>query len=428
MGGKASLLLVLGFSIIFLGVGYNFSNLSLRAVDNVSDYYEDTKAHNIAVSGANMAMNQLFLDGSWVSGYDDLPFNGGTVDVTVASSGNEKIITATGTYNSITKTINVVLQPSSFAKFGWYIQNMSSKVFVDGDTVYGAFHSQSTLNIEGSPVFYGKVTTQRGFNPDPKFWESRGYDPKFYGGFETGVDVPLDNNYDFADQKSAAIDGVTNHGGSSYFDNTDVWLKFNSDGTVTYRTGIGADTASYGPAVTEALTSFAPTGVIYLGRGDVYMSGVLNGQVSVVAGESSGLGSGNVYLTDDITYLNAPMTYAGNNDYEPTNSTDALGIMATNNLIIADNIPNKTDIHIDATVFCAQGGVQTENLITQADNGKIYLRGGVIAAKEELVVKIDNDGTFKGYRKHVIFDERSLLTYPPLFPTTDNFEIVSWYE
>lgn len=428
MGGKASLLLVLGFSIIFLGVGYNFSNLSLRAVDNVSDYYEDTIAHNIAVSGANMAMNQIFIDDSWVSGYDDLPFNGGTIDVTVASSGNEKIITATGTYNSITKTISVVLQPSSFAKFGWYIQNMSSKVFVDGDTVYGAFHSQSSLNIEGSPVFYGKVTTQKGFNPDPKFWESRGYDPKFYGGFETGVDVPFPNNYSFADQKSAAIDGVTNYGGSSYFENTDLWMKFNSDGTVTYRTGIGSDTASYGPPVTEALSTFAPNGVVYLAKGDIYMSGVLSGRISVVVGESSGLGNGNVYLTDDMTYLNDPMTYIGNNEYEPTSSTDMMGIMATNNLIISDNTENSTDIHIDATVFLAQGGVQAEDLTGRVNNGAIYLRGGVIAAKEEQVVKVENDGTFKGYRKHVIYDERSLLAYPPLFPTTDNFEIVSWYE
>ncbi len=305
---------------------------------------------------------------------------------------------------------------------------MSSKVFISGDTVYGSFHSQSVLNIEGSPVFYGKVTTQQGFSPDPKFWEGLGYDPKFYGGFETGVDVPFPNNYSFLDQKNAALDGVNNFGGSSYFHDTDLWLKFNDDGSVTYRTGVGSDTSSYGPPATLPITTFAPTGICYLAKGNVYMSGVLNGQITVVSGESSGLGSGNVYVTDDITYSSAPMVYAGNNIYTPTSSTDMLGILATNNLIIANTTANQSNICIDASIFCAQGGVQAEDLLNIGNHGQIFLRGGVIAAKEEKVVKIENDGTFKGFKKHVIFDERFLLTIPPHFPVTDKYEIVSWHE
>jgi len=422
------LFLVLGFSLIFLVVTHNFGNLSVRAVDNISDYFEETIAHNIAVSGANMALNEIFLDDSWVDGYDDLTFSHGIINVTIATNGTEKTVTSVGTYAGIDKTVTVKMQPSSFAKFGWYIQNMSSKIFTSGDTVYGAFHSQSTLNIDGSPVFFGKVTTQKGFSPDPKLWESRGYEPKFYGGFETGVDVPFENNYDFSQQKSAAIDGVTNLGGSSFFENTDLWMKFNDDGTLTYRTGTGADTSSYGPPSTLPLTTFAPNGIVYLAKGNIYMSGTVNGQITVVAGESSGLGNGNVYLVDDIVYKEAPMVYAGNNDYEPTSATDMLGILATNNLIISDTDANEIDIKIDASVFCAQGGVQAENLLGLSDQGRIFLRGGVIAAKEEQVVKIENDGTFKGYKKHVVFDERFLLTVPPYFPLTDNYEIVSWHE
>ena len=158
------------------------------------------------------------------------------------------------------------------------------------------------------------------------------------------------------------------------------------------------------------------------------MSGVLNGQITVVSGESSGLGSGNVYVTDDITYSSAPMVYAGNNIYTPTSSTDMLGILATNNLIIANTTANQSNICIDASIFCAQGGVQAEDLLNIGNHGQIFLRGGVIAAKEEKVVKIENDGTFKGFKKHVVFDERFLLTIPPHFPFTDKYEIVSWHE
>ena len=66
MTGKGVMLLVLGFSIIFLVIGHNFGSLSTRATDNVTDYYIRANAHHIAVSGANMAMNEIFLDS-----YDD---------------------------------------------------------------------------------------------------------------------------------------------------------------------------------------------------------------------------------------------------------------------------------------------------------------------------------------------------------------------
>ena len=428
MGGKASILLVLGFGMIILVIGYNFGNIGNRAVENEVDYYSSSVAHNIAVSGIHLAMNQMFLDIDWTDGYSDIDMDGGSFDVVVSATGDQKIIKSTGEYNDFTREVEIKLKPSSYAKFAWYINNMSSKIFVTGDTVYGPFHSQSTLNIGGDPVFYGKVTTNKGFNPDEKFWESKGFDPEFYAGFRTGVDVPFATNYDFAKQKTAAIDGVNNLGGSSHFMNTDLWLTFNADGTVTYRTGSGSDSSTYNPPVTEPITTFAPNGVIYLGKGNIYMSGTVKGQVSVVTGESSGLGQGNIYAVDDIKYTDPSMQYMGNNDYDPTASTDMLGIMSTNNFIIADTPQNQHDLVVDGSIFCAQGGVMAENINAITDHGTFSVTGGVVAAKEELIVKIENDGTFKGFKKHVVYDERFLLTGPPEFPVTDKYEIVSWYE
>jgi len=427
MGGKASILLVLGFGMILVVIGFNLGNIGTSSVQNEVDYYSNTLAHNIAVSGAHLALNELFQDIDWDDGFSNLDLDDGIIDVEIGTLGDMKTLKSVGTFNGVSKEVLVKLKPSSYAKFAWYIDNMSSKIFVDGDTVYGPFHSQSTLNIGGDPVFYGKVTTNRGFNPDPKFWNSKGFDPHFYAGFKTGVDIPFVNNYDFNQQKNAAAEGVS-LGGSSLFMNTDLWLTFNSDGTVTYRTGSGSDSSTYNLPITLPLTTFAPTGVVYLGKGNVYMGGTLSGQVSVVTGESSGLGQGNVYAVDDIKYNQPAMTYAGNNDWEPTTSTDMLGIMTSNNFIIADKIPNYSNIVVDASIFCAQGGVMAENLQTINNRGRIFVTGGVVAAKEELIVKLENDGTFKGYKKHVVYDERFLLNGPPNFPVTDSFEIVSWYE
>ena len=83
MGGKAALLLVLSFSIVFLILGYRFGWLSTESVKNLSSYYIETKAHNIAVSGANLAANAIFVDHSWNVGYDDLEYNGAEIDVDV---------------------------------------------------------------------------------------------------------------------------------------------------------------------------------------------------------------------------------------------------------------------------------------------------------------------------------------------------------
>ena len=49
MVGKASLLLVLGFSLIFLVFGQRFVSLSGQATDNMVDYYADVIANECAV-------------------------------------------------------------------------------------------------------------------------------------------------------------------------------------------------------------------------------------------------------------------------------------------------------------------------------------------------------------------------------------------
>ncbi len=428
MGGKASLLMVLGFSLIFLVAAHNFGGLSTKAVDNNAYYYEESVAHMIAISGANMAANEIFLDSDWDDGFDDIDFSEGNIDVDVTTTGLLKTITSTGYFSGKSHQIKVGLNPSSFAKFAWYAGNMSSKVFISGDSVYGPFHTQSKMNIEGDPVFFGKVTNKKGFSPSQAQWASNGYDPKFYAGFQTGVDIPLPVNYQFTEQKAAAIDGRDNHGGSSYFENTDLWLTIEGD-SISYRTGSGSDSSAYSAPVTLPITDFAPTKMVYLKRGDIYISGTLSGELSIVSGESSGMGSGNVYLVDDLVYENDPVTYAGNNKYDPTASTDMLGLMATNNIWVADTTPNETDCRLDASVFCAQGGFKVENLNTIGDRGQIFVRGGVVAAMEEEVAKIVTPGVIKGYKKHVIFDERNRLgTGPPLFPKTGMFEIVSWFE
>ena len=427
MNGKATILMVLGFTISFLAFGRNFLNLTNRSSVNVVDYYCETKAHNIAVSAANFACNELFLDRNWNSGISKTDYQDGEYEVTIKDTlvGN-KIVEAIGYYNDVVDRVRIVLQPSSYAKFAWYSGNMSSKVFITGDTVWGPFHTQSELNIGGDAVFWGKVTTLKGLN-----YSDKSAEPKFYGGIEHGVDIPLPVNYQFDTERNAAIDGVVNHGGSSYFENTDVWLTFHDDGTISHRTGSGPDSSTYSAPIREDLSTFAPNGVAYLKKGDIYVSGKVNGKITIGCGESSGAGSGNVYLVDDLVYTSDPMTwdsaekkYVANKD-----CNSMLGILATNNVIIADNDANvaNKDIRVDASIFCAQGGFKMENS-SIPPSGTLFLRGGVVAAKEEIMALTKKDALTSGYKKFVVFDERFMLGIPPTFPNTGKFEVVSWAE
>lgn len=431
MGGKATILLVLGFSMIFMVVGYNFNNLTNRSVDNSINYFSKTTSYNIAGGGANMALNQIFLDPTWRTGYNNLGIGDGKVTVTVTDTGDELVVTSVGTYDGESSTVIVKLAGSSYAKYAWYAGNMSSKVFVTGDTVWGPLHTQSKLNIGGNPVFWGKVTALKGINPSEKNLAKSGYFPKFYGGYESGVDMPIPNNYQFTDQKAAALDGVAS-GGSSYFTGTDVWLTFNADGTVTYRTGTGSDSSTYSAPITESLSTFAPNKIIYVGFGNIYTSGTLKGKITIAAGESSGTGHGNVYLVDDLVYTQPPMVWdaAEGNYVVNENSTDMLGILASNNVRIAnstENVANK-DINLHAAIFAAQGGFEMEDK-TIPESGTLKLMGSAVAAKEEEIAIANSSGIIEhGYRRHVVYDERMLNAVPPLFPSTDKFEIVSWYE
>jgi len=81
--GKMAFILVLGFSTLFLVLGYNANNVATRSVQNMVDYHARTVAYNIAVSAANLAANEIFLNDSWAIGYSNRAFDGGYLDANV---------------------------------------------------------------------------------------------------------------------------------------------------------------------------------------------------------------------------------------------------------------------------------------------------------------------------------------------------------
>ncbi|MCW8849080.1 MAG: DUF4900 domain-containing protein, partial [Melioribacteraceae bacterium] len=205
MGGKAILLVVLGFSVIFSVVNFNSSNTTTRAIENLNEYYSTTHLHNMATSGANMAANRVFKNPNWSGGWSNLPFEGGelTVSISTFSVDKKRIISKaklTGIFDGEIKEdstiVKIILQPSSFGKFGYYTNRWPLFGYlVTGDTIDGPFHTQERLNTLGMPVFTGKVTTLNGLNAIGNAWGiPEPADPQFLGGFESPVDIPFSLN------------------------------------------------------------------------------------------------------------------------------------------------------------------------------------------------------------------------------------------
>ncbi len=412
MFGKASLLLVLGFSTLFLVMGVNFGRLTTRAVDNETDYYRQSTAHDIAVSAANIAANQIFMDPTWTAGYSNVDFNGGKINVNIQvldAFKNIRRINASGSYDGVNANVQVTLQPSKFSKFAYYsVVEPSGIWWTNGDTVWGPFHTQDYLRVAGHPVFNGKVTTNKSILKYSKYGKSD-Y-PILNGGYEQGVDLPLPTN------GISDLETISNSDGHTFSSHDTVYLTFATD-SVRYK-------YSYkGPETTALLSSFAPNGVIFADNATLRVKGTVQGQYTIgVSGTSTKWSTkgGDIYIDDNIQYKTDPN--------KNPNSTDLLGIVAENNVWITDNYANNHDVTIDGAIYAQNGGFGAEHYSTRPNSGTIYLNGGITQHQRQAVGTFSSYGIASGFNKNYRYDKRLMFSSPPSFPNTGSFEIVSWYE
>jgi hypothetical protein len=398
MGGKALLIVVVGFSFIYVLLGKNFNDVTTRAVINAADYFNVSVAHNIAVSGANMAANKLFVDPTWVAGFSDISYQKGKLNVRVLTEGNQKTLTSIAAFHDVYDTVIVILQPSKFSKFAYYsVVEPTDIWWMNGDSVWGPFHTQDYLRISGSPVFNDKTTTLKGIK-----YNSGYNNPKFLGEYAKGVSLPLPDN---------SVTDIEAVAGKVFSGHDTVYVTFVKD-SIKYK-------YSYSAAYTTVLGSnLTSNGVIYAKNAIVRLQGEsITGKYTVVA---SGTTKGTVYLDDNVNYTHDPI--------ENPASEDMLGIVAENYVYVTENVPNSSSIDIDATIFCKKGGFGAEKYWDRGIDGNINLLGGIIQYQRQAVGQSSGGSISTGFSKRYKYDNRLRTKSPPCFPTTNSFEIVSWYE
>ncbi len=365
----------------------------------------------------------------------------------------QKIINVTGWSlrdPDTTRTIEATFTQRSFTQYVYFSENDPSNIWwMDGDKCFGPYHTNTSLSISGSPEFFDKVT----YVNQIVYQSGVTSNPKFYAGNERVAAVGYPNtNKELMNY--AAADGYVYQGRTS--------IRLNADGTITvWNPNSGSN------AVTRPLPS---NGVIYvngtsvtnasarynLAAGNVFISGVLNGRLTVAA-------ANDIYITDyDPTYESYSqaqnhetngISYA-NTDFTVNTSTgditvtgsgqeDMLGLIADKNVSVltygwfdkGDFKAAKGDIKVYAAVFAINGSFgNSYNMYSDTGTsypnpyGTLSVRGAIIQ-NQRGVVGIRSDKSY-GYVKDYAHDIRMKYESPPYFPVPEDsgWEINTWKE
>ena len=222
------------------------------------------------------------------------------------------------------------------------------------------------------------------------------------------VDFPATNDYTFLESKAG-----------------DDWV-FSGDTTTTIT--LNEENVSIN---NDSEVSIPQNGIIYVEDGDVEVSGILDGRLTIVsAGDTTG---GNIKIVNNITYQNP--------DIEPseTASNDMLGLIAENDIVILDSAPDI--VTVDAVMVAKNGSIGYEywdgggmgggkskgtitvngSLIQKTDYGDVWTgKGG-----KHFGYTWGMSGSKAGYYKKLNYDERLHYSQPPYFfkPDRSLYEI-----
>lgn len=399
--GRTSLMMVMGFSLMLMLMGYNLSYVSTEAYQNYMQYYNRTTSHNLAAGFANMGSQVIYRTPNARPRWIERPLDGGTVSLWTDTLAQGRVrLTSTSNYQGYKDTVIIVWGQSKFSKFSYYSVIEGAINWASKDTIYGPFHTQDKMTVNYNPVFWGKATNKLGMTKNPSSSK-----PEFHAGYQTGIDIPMPS--DFNPLKNAALSG------GKYLKGKDVLISFYGDGKMKIKIGTNPDTV-------VNISTYAPNGALLIDSANVRIKGTFSGQLTLAVQNGGASNKGKVYFDSSIVYKTNPLT-------DPA-STDLLGICSDDSLVITNNSNNASDISIQSALFSRLKGLGAEQYNNGVVRGRINLLGGVSQQQRAAVGTLSGGVVNSGYSKSYRYDERLMVQSPPYYPTTGSYEILSWYE
>ena len=423
--GRGLIFIVSGLIIIVGMTRVSTSGRIKSMPASTADYFYEQQARNISISLVDEAIQQLLKNNDWsgsvssqyvthgsgvLNTYDQHTITNLSDSVTVKHWDQYTVVLlSTATFEGYKVSTEVLMNRDSFSKYSYFTDNQPGNIyFVSDDVITGPVHTNGIVGIAGSPTFEGLVTS-------PNYWQGNSSytnNPNFNGGTNFNApNKPLDVSAQIAELKSkAASNGLT------FTDRIKVVPK--SDGTVDIYKYKSSD---YWGNVTwydsQNYNLQGKNGIITSTQ-EVDILGTINGQFTIHS-------SKDIRIIGDIEYNVNPL----NNP----NSTDFLGLVADNNIIVdkyAHISRGSNDITIQGSLMALNKSFVVENYDSGSARGTINLLGGIIQDTRGAVgtIKSKNGkaviGT--GFAKNYVYDERLRYSVPPAYPREKVFSILHW--
>lgn len=356
------------------------------------------------------------------------PVNGSSI-VTIESTG------WSNQFPNVRRTIRAQYAKPSLTKFS-FLQNASSW-YGDGITVNGEIHSNTGIRMDG--VNTSRVTsgvaqyicgTETGCSPStwrPGVWGSGPNSSLWEYPIPT---VDFDSiSFDFVTMRSAAQSQGLYLGPSGY---QGYHIVFNSNGTFNvYRVRSTSYYYGYTPddgcqrryeriSNQNSVGTFSVDDVpIIFAEDNLWVEGTVKGKISVVAARFP-ISSNN----KDI-WINNNIVYAA---YDNTNS---LGLIAQHDIYFVRDIPNS--FKIDGALMAQKGKIIRHGYYSACGNSSYNVRdnltiNGSIISFEKSYWNYGSQPV-SGFETRIInYDANLLYKPPPYFPTSGDYEFISWTE
>ena len=416
MFGKGSLLIVFSFILSFSVYQLKLSKAVTSTSDNFNQYYMRTLIHEEALNAMNFGINKVWAQ-NIKSDTFSIVANGCTSVVNICESGLDTVLLRSKSWNYIfdedyyasnkkTKKVeDSVLAYFAYnipiSRYFWFTNEEGNIYWITGDSVWGPIHTNSVIKTYGSPVFYGKVTAQKGISPNPSLPSNNA---KFYGGWEVGPKIEIPTDMTHLMQAAFVGNGPAPPNTKCIYDK-ETMFNFLADGRVERTVGATSPDTVY-------VSDIAPTGVIFSAK-DVRVKGTLNGKLTIYSDDD-------IWIDDDIVYANDP-------EIDP-NSDDILGLIAKDKVIVTDNAPNRNDVNIQACIMAASGSFTAQNYSTRPVSGVLKITGGIVQHRRGAIGTFGWSGIKSGFSKCYKFDNRCSTTSPPSYPYVRVLHLVSWWE
>jgi hypothetical protein len=335
----------------------------------------------------------------------------------------------------VSDTVKARFKYTSLSRFGWFTEVESngyvgpdgtagpywgaSDYKMTGDSIFGYAHTNGWFHLAGRPYFERTISASK----EPELMPYKGeMDPIKMGGDNWSRTVPRDT------ANMLALRSAMNTASalpSAWFQNQDVGLEFISNGTVRVR--VPWNSGSTGDTIV-AWSQLSSTGVVGVSGGDLHIKGTYKGLATVVAfsGSGSPAHKGNVWIDGNIL--------AATNPRVDSTSPDMLGIIAERSgYISVDSTRTEASVlEIQAAIYCHNGELTAERYWELGPAGRISLFGSLCQRTAGSMGVFDpspsQEKITAGFSYSIRHDWRLLDNWPPSFPVSAKYRLLSWWE